>query len=225
MKQSGVRSQESASRASARIELPRLYAIVDAGCFGGRAAPTTELLRLAEELLAGGASLIQYRNKKGSGSEVLSQARELRRVCGRASKLILNDRADLCVLAGADGVHLGQDDLSAEGARVVVGDRLWVGVSTHSVEQLRAADQGPADYLAIGPVFATSSKENPDPVVGLEGVRAARAATRRPLVAIGGITTQNFRAVLEAGADSVAVISALLDAPRKSVEQFLRILG
>ena len=204
-----------------KIVLPPLYAIVDAG----RKGPTSELLRWAEELLAGGATLIQYRNKQGSGRAMLAEARELKRLCGSAARLIVNDRADLCVLAGADGVHLGQEDLSAAGARAVLGDALWVGVSTHSAEQLRAASAGPADYVAIGPVFATSSKENPDPVVGLEGVRAARAATARPLVAIGGITLENCRSVIEAGADSVAVISALLDSPRKSVEQFLRILG
>ncbi len=217
---SSVGSRQSSAKA---VVLPRLYAIVDAGCFVGEDA-TTDVIRFAQELVAAGVTLIQYRNKKGSGREILAQARELRHVCGRASKLIVNDRADLSVLAGADGVHVGQDDLSPVGARVVVGDRLWVGVSTHSVEQLRAADAGPADYLAIGPVFATSSKENPDPVVGVEGVRAARAATRKPLVAIGGITAENCRSVIEAGADSVAVISALLGSPRKSVEQFLRIL-
>lgn len=220
MKPSAVSHQPSAET----VVLPRLYAIVDAGCFVGPDA-TSELLEFARELVAGGATLIQYRNKKGSGRETLAQARELRHVCGARAKLIINDRADLCVLAGADGVHVGQDDLSPAGARLVVGERRWVGVSTHSVEQLRAADATPADYLAIGPVFATSSKENPDPVVGLAGVKAARMATRKPLVAIGGISVENFRSVLEAGADSVAVISALLGSPRKSVEQFLRILG
>ena len=205
--------------------LPRLYAIVDAGCFAAVKDVSAELLSFTEELLAGGATLIQYRNKKGGAREMLLHARELRRVCGAKARLIMNDRADLCLAAACDGVHVGQEDLSPEGARAVVGDRLWVGVSTHSVEQLQAADRSPADYLAIGPVFATSTKENPDPVVGLEGVRAARAVTRKPLVAIGGIARANCRSVLEAGADAVAVISDLLESPRKSVEEFLRILG
>ena len=219
MRESGARSQEPAKK----MALPRLYAIVDADRFAGPDG-TKSLLRFTEELLAGGATLVQYRNKKGSALEMLSQARELRRLCAGV-KLIMNDRADLCVAAGCDGVHVGQEDLSPEGARGVVGDQRWVGVSTHSLEQLRAADSSPADYIAIGPVFATSSKENPDPVVGVEGVRAARAATRKPLVAIGGITRADCRAVIEAGADSVAVISELLDSPRESVEEFLRILG
>lgn len=219
MKEPGVRSQ-----GSAKIVLPRLYAIVDVESLGGKADVTKELVRFTQELLAGGATLLQYRNKMGGAREMLSQARELRRVCAGVW-LIMNDRADLCLAAGCDGVHVGQEDLSPEGARAVVGDRLWVGVSTHSVEQLRIAERGPSDYVAIGPVFATSSKENPDPVIGLEGVRAARAVARKPLVAIGGITRANCRSVIEAGADSVAVISELVASPRKSVEEFLRILG
>ncbi len=220
-----MKSSVVSRRSSAKsVVLPKLYPIVDAGCFAGKSDVTNELVRFTQELLAAGATLVQYRNKKGSAREMLSQARELRRVCAGA-RLIMNDRADLCLAAGCDGVHVGQEDLSPEGARAVVGDRLWVGVSTHSVEQLRAAESGPADYVAIGPVFATSTKENPDPVVGLEGVRAARKMTRKPLVAIGGITRANCRAVIEAGADSVAVISELLASPRKSVEEFLRILG
>ncbi len=207
-----------------RTVLPRLYAIVDAGCFAGKADPTTALLRFVEELLAGGVSLLQYRNKQGSAREMLRQARELRRLCAGV-RLIMNDRADLCLAAGCDGVHVGQQDLSPEGARAVVGDRLWVGVSTHSVKQIRAVAGGPADYIAIGPVFATASKQDPDPMVGLQGIKQARAGTSKPLVAIGGITRANCRRVIEAGADSVAVIADLLASPRKSVEEFLRILG
>jgi thiamine-phosphate pyrophosphorylase len=139
-------------------------------------------------------------------------------------RLIMNDRADLCLMAEFDGVHVGQDDLSPEAVRAIIGPVRWLGVSTHNPEQLREADLTSADYLAIGPVFATSSKEAPDPVVGLEGVRRARALTRKPLVAIGGITRANAASVIEAGADSVAVISDLLREPRKSAEEFLRIL-
>lgn len=136
----------------------------------------------------------------------------------------MNDRADLCLAAEFDGVHVGQDDLSPESVRRIIGPDRWLGVSTHNPEQLREADQTSADYVAIGPVFATSSKMNPDPVVGLEGVRRARALTRKPLVAIGGITRTNAVSVIEAGADSVAVISDLVQDPGKSAEEFLRIL-
>jgi thiamine-phosphate pyrophosphorylase len=139
-------------------------------------------------------------------------------------RLIMNDRADLCLVAGFGGVHVGQDDLLPESVRGIIGSERWLGVSTHNPEQLAAADNTSADYLAIGPVFSTSSKERPDPVVGLEGVRRARQLTRKPLVAIGGITRANAASVIEAGADSVAVISDLLREPRKSAEEFFRVL-
>jgi thiamine-phosphate pyrophosphorylase len=137
----------------------------------------------------------------------------------------MNDRADLCLAAGCHGLHVGQEDLSPEAARMVLGPSRWLGVSTHNSEQIQEADQTSADYLAIGPVFATSSKLNPDPVVGLEGVRRARALTRKPLVAIGGITRDNASSVIEAGADSIAVISNLVPNPRNSAQDFLRVLG
>jgi thiamine-phosphate pyrophosphorylase len=136
----------------------------------------------------------------------------------------MNDRADLALAADFDGVHVGQDDLLPESVRKIIGPERWLGVSTHNPEQLAEADQTSADYLAIGPVFSTSSKEKPDPVIGLEGVRRARQLTRKPLVAIGGITRANAVSVIEAGADSVAVISDLLLHPRKSAEEFFRIL-
>jgi thiamine-phosphate pyrophosphorylase len=126
--------------------------------------------------------------------------------------------------ADFDGVHVGQDDLSAESVRKIMGPELWLGVSTHNPKQLSEADLTSADYLAIGPVFSTSSKEKPDPVVGLEGVRWARELTRKPLVAIGGVSRANAASVIEAGADSVAVISDLLRDPRKSAEEFFRVL-
>jgi thiamine-phosphate pyrophosphorylase len=135
--------------------------------------------------------------------------------------LILNDRADLAVLAGFDGVHVGQRDLEPEDARRVVGAERMVGVSTHTESQVRAAELSCADYVAIGPAFATGTKADAELVVGLEGVRRARALTTKPLVAIGGITRANARSVIEAGADSVAVISALF-APGESVEQVAR---
>ena len=200
--------------------LPRLYAIIDAAFFPDTAA----LLDFAGELRAAGVALFQYRNKSGNARHMLSHARELRRKL-EGARLIMNDRADLCLAAGLDGVHVGQEDLSPEGARRVVGEKLWVGVSTHNPEQVRAVASGSADYVAVGPVFATTSKANPDPVIGLEGVRLARSLTRKPLAAIGGITRENCGSVLEAGADAVAVISDLLDNPRKSAEEFLRRLG
>ena len=143
----------------------------------------------AEELVAGGCTLLQYRNKSGSARRMLDEARELRARLGAGVKLIMNDRADLCLAARFDGLHVGQDDLSARvGTSASSGLTRWLGVSTHNPEQLAEADQTSADYLAIGPIFATGSKANPDPVVGLEGVRRARELTRKPLVAIGGIT-------------------------------------
>jgi thiamine-phosphate pyrophosphorylase len=156
---------------------------------------------------------------------MLEDARALKLRFGSSMKLIINDRADLCLAAEFDGVHVGQEDLSPQGVRRVIGPDLWLGVSTHNPEQLAAADATSADYLAIGPVFATSSKLNPHPVVGLDGVRLARQFTRKPLVAIGGINRGNARSVIDAGADSVAVISDLTVDPRKSAEEFFRILG
>jgi len=205
--------------------LPRLYTIIDPALLAGADGQTARVAAFARELVKGGATLIQYRNKTGSGRQMLSDARELRRALGSEVRLIMNDRADLCLAASFDGVHVGQEDLSPEGARAVVGNRLWVGVSTHSVEQVIEADKTSADYIAIGPLFATASKQNPDPVVGLEGVRAARAVTRKPLVAIGGITRVNCASVIQAGADSVSVISDLVHDPAKSVAAFLRVLG
>jgi thiamine-phosphate pyrophosphorylase len=206
--------------ASRMIHLPRLYAILDAATF-----PNVEDLCLqAEELVAGGVTVMQYRNKNDAAPQILDHARKLKLCIGGRANLILNDRADLCVLAGLDGVHLGQHDLSPGRGRSVIGDHLWLGVSTHNSGQLSEADTTSADYIAMGPVFATASKEKPDPVVGPEGVREARALTRKPLVAIGGITLANCRSVIDAGADSVAVISALAENPRKSAEEFFRIL-
>jgi len=210
---------------SNKPKLCSLYAIVDSSSHSS----TQNLVGYAMELVAGGCTLLQYRNKSGNARVMLEQARELRRHT-RANapaphfKLIMNDRADLCLAAEFDGVHVGQDDLSPESVRKIIGPDRWLGVSTHNPEQLRGADLTSADYLAIGPVFSTSSKEKPDPVVGLDGVRRARALTRKPLVAIGGITRANVALVIEAGADSAAVISDLLREPRKSAEEFFRIL-
>ncbi len=210
--------------------LPKLYAIADRSCF----EDSNALYRFVEELLVAGVTLIQYRNKQGSARELLQEARELRRIVGRPTLakparvghpvLIMNDRADLAVAADFDGVHVGQDDLSAESVRKIIGPDRLLGVSTHNSEQLGLADKTSANYLAIGPVFETSSKANPDPIVGLDGVHRARLLTRKPLVAIGGIRCDLAPEVIAAGADSVAVISALVRDPRRAAEEFLSCL-
>jgi thiamine-phosphate pyrophosphorylase len=207
----------------AGFKLPRLYAILDVGCFPPGVSVST-LTNFAKELVEGGVTLLQYRNKQGSGREILSHARELKRVLPREVRLFMNDRADLCLAAGFDGVHVGQDDLSPEGTRFVVGPEKLVGISTHNAEQLQVADKSPVDYIAIGPIFATRSKANPDPVVGVDGLHEIRKLTSKPLVAIGGITRETCREVLSAGADSVAVISDLLTDPRERAQEFLGLL-
>jgi thiamine-phosphate pyrophosphorylase len=201
---------------------PRLYPILDVGCLPDR--ELTTVIHFAEELASAGCSILQYRNKISSPREILFHARELKRVLGNHLALIMNDRADLALGAGFDGVHVGQDDLTPAAARLVIGRELVLGVSTHNPQQLTDADNTSADYVAIGPVFTTSTKMNPDPVMGLEKLRAARELTSKPLVAIGGITRTNVGDVIRAGADSVAVIADLLASPRKSAEEFLKAL-
>jgi len=207
------------------MKLPRLYAIADVEVLRARGVG---LRAFAEDLRDAGVELVQLRDKVGSAQEILAAARILREVfAGSKCRLIMNDRADLAVLAGFDGVHVGQDDLSPDDAKTVCGASAVVGLSTHSEQQLRSAATSAADYLAIGPVFATSTKPDASAAVGLDGVRRARALTNRPLVAIGGITRENCGSVVEAGADSVAVISALFvpgQAPGDVARDFLRIL-
>ena len=236
------------------MPLPPLYPVLDYSCFAAKPDPLRAMLDFAEQLLAAGVTILQYRDKSSAPRTFLANARELRRATLGKATFIVNDRADLALACDADGVHLGQDDLSPAAARKIfdaaererrrvphpfatktqsstelsserVGYDKIIGFSTHSLSQVREADSFPVDYIAVGPVFATASKVNPDPVIGLEGVRAARAATRKPLVAIGGITRVNCREVRDSGADSVAVISDLLESPVKAVEAFLRVLG
>jgi thiamine-phosphate pyrophosphorylase len=211
---------------------PSLYPILDAGMLSADPeARRGELLRLVRRVVDAGVTILQYRNKTGNDAQILEDARWIRDGAGPDPTLILNDRVDLVEQAGFDGVHVGQGDMAPVEARRILGPARVLGVSTHNPDQLAVADQAPVDYIAIGPVFATMSKENPDPVVGLEGVRAARRRTDRPLVAIGGIGPVNAKAVMEAGADCVAVISAVFggvvepeDAGRRASD-FLRILG
>lgn len=202
---------------------PRFYPILDAGLLS-RAGISIE--SFAQQLREAGIRFLQYRDKEASDELLLQRAAILRRIFPSSdSCLILNDRVPLVFSAGYEGVHVGQEDVSAAQARALLGPEMMVGLSTHGEGQLLNAAVSPVDYVAIGPVFATSSKRVPDPVVGLEGVRAARALTDKPLVAIGGITRANCVAVMEAGADSVAVISDLIQTPGTSVEQFFSHLG
>ncbi|MGH9837771.1 MAG: thiamine phosphate synthase [Blastocatellia bacterium] len=190
------------------LQLPKLYAITDTQLSN---LPHDEIVRL---MLAGGARLIQLRDKEASAREVLDAARQCLKLTREAgAQLIINDRVDIALTADADGVHLGQDDIAVEEARDILGDKKIIGVSTHSIEQFHEALDTSANYIAVGPVYPTKTKENADPVVGLELVREARKITDRPLVAIGGIGADRAAEVIAAGADSVAVISALYPWP------------
>lgn len=193
-----------------------LYAIADAGVLAAR---RIELRSFAEQLLAARVETVQWRCKNRSPQEVLEGAGILREVLADSGcRLILNDRVDLALLAGFSGVHVGQEDLSPEQARRIGGDDFLIGISTHAEEQLRAAEAGVANYVAIGPVFRTGTKTDAAEVVGLDGVRRARELTRKPIVAIGGITRENAASVRAAGADAVAVISGLIVAGETVME-------
>jgi len=199
--------------------LPRLYVILDAGLLREPAAET------ARKLIEAGVEVLQYRAKKVPAKEMLASSRELAEAArAGGARFFVNDRPDVAFLAEADGVHVGQDDLGVEEARGVVGPDAWVGLSTHNIEQFEKALRSSADYIALGPIFATSSKASPDPVVGLGLLRRARRLTGRPIVAIGGITLERAAEVIEAGADSVAVIRDVLRAenPADRVRQYLR---
>jgi thiamine-phosphate pyrophosphorylase len=191
------------------LTLPRLYPILDSALLKARQC---SLETAAGGMIEAGAAILQIRHKGPWTRDLLEQARHVRRLCEQAAvPLIVNDRADIALLLNA-GLHIGQDDLPPSDARRLIGAATCLGYSTHNAGQLTAAAQEPVDYLAIGPLFATQSKINPDPVVGVDRLRAWRALTAKPLVAIGGITRENARSVLEAGADSVAVIGDLLPA-------------
>ncbi len=205
-----------------RLVLPRLYVILDSALL------TIPAQDCAQELAGAGVRLLQYRNKLASARELLNSSRDLAALLiPRGVSFVVNDRPDVAVLAGASGVHVGQDDLEVEHARGLVGKEKWVGVSTHTVEQFRKAAETSADYIAVGPVFATSTKANPDPVIGTEFLRRVRALTEKPIVAIGGVTLENAASVIEAGADCVAVISDVLRAADRGrrARQYLELLG
>jgi thiamine-phosphate pyrophosphorylase len=188
------------------LNLPRLYAITDARLTN--LSHAEQVLRMAE----GGARLIQLREKHLDAREFFKEAEAALSVAREfGARLIINDRVDIALALGSDGVHLGQDDLQPEAARRILGEQALIGFSTHNIEQAKRAALLPINYLAIGPIFPTSSKKNPDPVVGLDGLRQVREAVPNlSLVAIGGITPENARETLAAGADSLAVIGSLL---------------
>jgi thiamine-phosphate pyrophosphorylase len=184
--------------------LPRLYAIADAA-FG-------DPVQLAEALFSGGARLVQIRNKKASARELLQQVERVLAIAPPDARVVVNDRVDVALISGAAGVHLGQTDLPPVAARQILGPERIVGFSTHNMEQALAADKLPVDYIAVGPIFATASKENPDPVVGVEELARIVRSVQKPVVAIGGVTLENVRDVMVTGAQAVAVIHAILSA-------------
>jgi thiamine-phosphate pyrophosphorylase len=219
------------------LVFPPLYAIIDAALL------KTSELSFAEMMAESGVELLQYRNKRASSRQLFEVSQSISVKLSAAAqkhagethaglhsgaplarpRFIVNDRADIALLVDAGGVHVGQEDLRVEEARGIVGANRWVGVSTHSLEQLDAADKTSADYIAFGPIFPTKSKENPDPVVGLDLLREARRHTRKPLVAIGGITLERAADVYRAGADSLAVMRELIvcEDPASRAAQFL----
>jgi thiamine-phosphate pyrophosphorylase len=208
------------------MKLPPVYPILDLATLERRRIPVIEA---AEALLEAGASILQWRDKRPVTRESFALAEQVAALCKDSGAIwIVNDRADIARILGA-GLHLGQDDLPVSLARQVVGDSAMVGLSTHNRAQLEAGEREPVDYLALGPIFGTVNKENPDPVLGVEALRQCRRLTSKPLVAIGGITRRSALAVWQAGADSVAAIGDLYPekgsklAVRERMEEWLRL--
>ena len=199
--------------------LPRLYAIADAS-FG-------DPVSLASALFEGGARLLQVRNKRAHAGELLDEVEAILKLASADARVIVNDRADVAVLAGASGVHLGQSDLPVAAARDVLGPDRIIGLSTHNLIQALEADQLPADYIAVGPIFPTSTKENAEPALGIETFGAICRAVKKPVVAIGGIKLENALEILNAGAHSIAVISDVLGASdvRDRVREWITLVG
>jgi thiamine-phosphate pyrophosphorylase len=204
-----------------RLVLPRLYVILDAALL---TAPETEC---AQKLADAGVRLLQYRNKQVSARELFESSKRLSSLLvPQGVTFVVNDRADVALAAEASGVHVGQEDLGAGAARSVIGVGKLLGVSTHNLYQFKDAAATSADYVAVGPVFSTSTKANPDRVVGIEWIRLLRPLTDKPIVAIGGITLERAAEVIQAGADSVAVISDILLAPEpgQRARQYIELL-
>jgi len=192
------------------MHLPRVYPILDTGALSQRGI---SLETAASAFLEGGAGILQIRHKAHWSRAIFESARTVARLCAEAgADFIVNDRADFALLLNA-GLHVGQDDLSPRDARKLMGPDPVIGFSSHNVDQLCAAGGEPVNYVALGPVFGTASKLNPDPAVGIAEIRRCRPLLEQPLVAIGGITLDNALDVFQAGADSVAVIAGLLPEP------------
>lgn len=198
------------------LNLPKIYPITDAEISG---LSHTEQVR---RLIAGGATLIQLREKQKAAGDWFPDALEAAKLCREAGVLcIVNDRVDVALAIDADGVHLGQDDMPVAAARRLLGQDKIIGLSTHFIGQLEAALREPVDYLAIGPIFDTSTKSDPDPAIGIEMLsKAAKTSGMMPLVAIGGIKADNLASIISAGAASAAIIGALLSDPAKISERF-----
>ncbi|SLM49579.1 Thiamine-phosphate synthase [Nitrospira japonica] len=204
-------------------ELSGLYIILDPSVRPDR--PLGAILKAAAE---GGAKLFQYRNKVSSMREQYGEALSLRKFAAELGvTFIVNDRCDLALAVDADGVHLGQDDLSYGDVRKILGRNKIIGLSTHKAEQVREADDLKPDYIGFGPIFKPASKQDHDPVVGMDGLKQVRALTTLPVFAIGGIQAEEVPAVMRAGADGIAVISAAVAAPdvQKAVERLISLLA
>ncbi len=205
------------------MSLHGLYIILDPAAFPGR-----ELVDLLSAAAEAGARLFQYRDKSASMKDAYQQAVWLRQASADAGALfIINDRCDLALSVDADGVHLGQQDMPLTHARRLMGPEKLIGVSTHRVEEVDQATREGADYLGFGPIFDTGTKPGHEPVVGIEGLRQARARTRLPIIAIGGLTLANSRSAVEAGADGIAVVSTVAKASdvRATVRDLLAHFG
>ena len=207
--------------------IPAFYPVLDTELLSQRGLRATEA---TEAILEAGARILQFRHKQFFSRQVFEEAEQVAKLCRDAGALfVMNDRADIAILLKA-ALHLGQDDLPPADARGIMPSDRIIGFSTHNADQLRAGDSEPVDYLAIGPIFATASKHNPDPVVEIERLRTLRSLTQKPLIAIGGITRKTAASVFAAGADSVAVISDLYPLPltksslRARVKEWLSIL-
>ena len=198
----------------------RLYLVTDEYCLpSGR-----NLFDAVEEALQAGVTLVQYREKNGPGKSMLEKSRKLIALCHKYNvPLLVNDRLDIALLSGADGVHLGQDDIPVAEARRLAGENFLIGATAHNVEEALAAEAAGADYLGCGAVFATHTKKDTVPL-GLDGLQAIRQAVRIPIAGIAGITTENYQQVLGTGADGVAVVSGILGAEciSDAVIRFLR---
>ncbi|MGA2601060.1 MAG: thiamine phosphate synthase [Bryobacteraceae bacterium] len=209
------------------MKLPCFYPVLDSELCVRRGL---EVAAAAEAILAAGARILQLRHKGHFSRDVFAQAERIAQACSSTGAIfVVNDRADMAMLLAA-GLHVGQDDLPPALARQLLGPERLLGYSTHNEKQLRAAGEEPVDYAAIGPIFRTASKQNPDPVVGLEELSRLRPLTAQPLVAIGGITRSNALDAIGAGADSVAILSDLFPrdasfhAVRKRAEEWMRLL-